>query len=587
MNRKERRKAQSEQRSELGTGLIVVSLSTRIRKLTAQGRFDEAAEMCHAELRGPARSSQVLFMLGDVLSAKQDFPRAVLAYGEGLTLLEKDNEPHRLKMIRAMGAAGWQQLQRGAFATAEQCFLEALRHDPDDATLHDGLARALQEQWKLDSAVDASLRALAIMPKSGELLNVLGYTYMKRGEINKALAYFESAIEINPRLAAAHGNVLLTLQYKFNVSGDIMLRAAQRYDAAFAERPLERRSRSRDPRRKLRIGYVSGNFYEHPVAFFLRPILAAHDPVNFEVVCFSTSERRGPITDELRQVAFEWHDVAHLSRRDLALYIDRRHIDILVDLAGHTDGNALLAFAHRPAPIQVSWIGYSDTIGMKTIDYLLMDRFAVPSDPDVSFLEPVVLLPRSRFCIEPPDRPRPATAPPCARNGFVTFGSFNNVLKLNPETIETWAAILHANPTSRLLLKWASLTQPAVAARIVAAFAEENIPAERLILRGQTPFADMLSEYADVDVALDPFPFCGGATSCFALWMGVPVVTLPCSRPASRQTSGFLALLDLADLAATSRADYVGKATAIAQRPDRLTNLRQGLRSAMQAAPIM
>lgn len=275
-----------------------------------------------------------------------------------------------------------------------------------------------------------------------------------------------------------------------------------------------------------------------------------------------------------------------MSDADLAAQIRADGIDILVDLSGHTAGNRLTVFGRKPAPVQAAWLGYFNTTGVGAIDYVLMDAATVPEGGERWFTEEVVRLPEGRFCYAPPDYAPPVAPLPARARGHVTFGSFNNMAKVTPAVIELWAAVLQAVPGARLILKWKSLADAAECDRLRQAFAAHAIAPERLELRGPTPHREMLTEYGDVDIALDPFPFCGGLTSCEALWMGVPIVTLPGSRPVSRQTLGFLNQLDASELAAPSAARYVAIAAELAGDLDRLATLRADLRARMAGSSL-
>jgi predicted O-linked N-acetylglucosamine transferase (SPINDLY family) len=261
-------------------------------------------------------------------------------------------------------------------------------------------------------------------------------------------------------------------------------------------------------------------------------------------------------------------------------------IDMLVDLSGHTPGNRLAMFARKPAPVQLSWLGFWGTTGLSAIDYILSDATTIPEGEEDLYSESVFRLPVSRFCYRAPHfAPEPAP-PPCLAGGAVTFGSFNNIRKLGSDVIQLWARVLHETPGARLLLKTSSLADAAVRGAVLAAFVDLGVTAERLILRGSTPHPDMLAEYADVDIALDPFPFSGGMTSCEALWMGVPVVTLPGRRAVSRQTLGFLRVIGLPELAAASADDYVRIASSLAPDLPRLAAIRRTLRQRMADSPL-
>ena len=342
----------------------------------------------------------------------------------------------------------------------------------------------------------------------------------------------------------------------------------------------------RDPGKALNIGYVSADFRRHPVGFFLAPVLARHDRRRFSVSCYSGRGLADDLTERLKAGADAWRSVGGLSDEALATAIRDDGIDVLVDLSGHTAGNRLTAFALRPAPVQVSWLGYFNTTGMKAIDYVLMDAETVPEGAERWFTEEVIHLPAGRFCYGPPEDAPPVAPPPVEERGRVTFASFNNLTKVGAEVVGLWARILDALPSSRLVLKWRSLGDAAVRDRYQAWFAAEGIEPNRIELQGASPHAEMLAAYGGVDVALDPFPFSGGVTSCEALWMGVPVVTWPGARPVSRQTAGFLRALGLAELIAADREDYVAIAAGLARDRDGLTALRAGLRARMAASPL-
>jgi predicted O-linked N-acetylglucosamine transferase (SPINDLY family) len=292
------------------------------------------------------------------------------------------------------------------------------------------------------------------------------------------------------------------------------------------------------------------------------------------------------MTRRLQGAADYWRAIVGTADSDAAAMIMRDRIDILIDLSGHTGRNRLPLFALRPAPVQASWLGYYGTTGLDAMDYLLMDEAAVPPGEERDYSETVLRLPLGRFCYAPPDYAPAPGEPPSLQRGFVTFGSFNNLTKMGPQVVALWADVLRAAPASRLLLKWKSLDDAHVRRGIVAAFEAAGIASERLELRGFSPHPEMLAEYNEIDVALDPFPFGGGLTSCEALWMGIPVMTLPRDRPASRQTAGFLGLVGLGDCIASSPEDYVRLVVAMAADRDRLRELRRMLRLRMAASPL-
>ncbi len=302
--------------------------------------------------------------------------------------------------------------------------------------------------------------------------------------------------------------------------------------------------------------------------------------------CYSNGERADALTGRLHQAAGHWREIGGLTDEAAASMIRQDRIDILIDLSGHTPLNRLGLFALRAAPLQASWLGYAATTGLAEMDYLLMDPATAPEGAQAWCGEALARLPHTRFCYGPPKGAPAPAAPPSIKRGRVTFGSFNNLIKIGPEVATLWARVLAAVPGSRLVLKWEALSDGGVRRRIGQLFAAAGVRAQALELRGFSAHTGMLAEYGDIDIALDPFPFCGGLTSCEALWMGVPVVTLPQDRFASRQTLGFLRTLGLDDLAATSPEDYVAIAAALSADVVRRETLRATLRPRMAASAL-
>jgi predicted O-linked N-acetylglucosamine transferase (SPINDLY family) len=457
---------------------------------------------------------------------------------------------------------------------------------PDFAEGFANLASALRHQQRLEDSLAAAEAAVRLKPDLAEAHVTLGATLHELGELETGNAALETAIRLAPEKPAPHTLLIMGLHYQAGVSEAAIVAAARRFDAQIAVRPNRHFVNSPEAGRRLRVGYVSADFNSHPVGFFLAPVLAHHDRETVEIFGYTNGVRRDWLTRQLREQCTGWQNLAGLSDRAAAAMVAADGIDILVDLSGHTGGNRLAMFARKPAPVQASWLGFWGTTGLSAIDYILSDATTIPEGEEELYSETVFRLPGSRFCYRAPHfMPAPAP-PPCLAGGAVTFGSFNNIRKLGGDVIELWARVLHETPGARLLLKSAALADTKVRGAILAAFMDRGVTAERLILRGSTPHPDMLAEYADVDIALDPFPFSGGMTSCEALWMGLPVVTLPGIRAVSRQTLGFLRVLGLTELAAASADDYVRIAASLAADRPRLAAMRQTLRQRMAASPL-
>jgi predicted O-linked N-acetylglucosamine transferase (SPINDLY family) len=334
------------------------------------------------------------------------------------------------------------------------------------------------------------------------------------------------------------------------------------------------------------VGYVSPDFHAHPVGYLIQAALEHRDRDRFEIYCYYSRNLADALTERFRSLADHWCDCFALNDQELAQQIRADGIDILVDLAGHTAYNRLAAFALRPAPVQLTWLGYFNTTGLASMDYLVSDRHSLSEAEAAQCAEQVVYLPELRFCYTPPAEALAAPQRRPAAPETVTFGCFNNTQKLNQPVIRAWSELLLRFPEGRLMLKWKTLELAEHREYLVGEFGACGVGPERLELRGFSSHAEMLAQYADVDVALDPFPFSGGMTSLEALWMGVPVVTLAGDRPAGRQSAAFLSTLGLGDLVATGVDAYIGIAERLARDAARRAALRETLRGLMAASPI-
>ena len=576
------------------------------------GRLAEAEHACRQALAADPRHVHSLYLMGMIageadrveeslkwfdqtLASSPDFAQAHGGRGVVLASLNRLEEAEQAlrrslelnpRQMETWFALGNLKAEQNEHYPAFEAFLQVLQIDPHNAQAWTNMGLALQRVGKLDDALAAFERARSLMPAVAGIHFQLASTLLALGLTDEAVASCRRALELDPCFVQTHSNLLLFMTYQAGGSAADRLAAHKAWDRVHSE-PLTPYSpvyvNERDPERRLKIGYVSGDFHEHPVGWLLANVLPAHDRAKVEVFCYACEVIEDDVTVRLKVAADHWRDITALSNESVAGRVREDGIDILVDLAGHTGKHRLLTFARRPAPVQASWLGYPGTTGMSAIDYLVMDAVTAPAGAEAWCSETLVRLPHGRFCYAPPlFAPAVAERP----SGPVTFGSFNHLAKLGPEVVLLWARVLTAVPQSRLVLKWAGLSEPSVRERLTTAFAAEGIGADRLELRGASPHAEMLGEYSDIDIALDSFPFSGGMTSAEALWMGVPVVTWPQDRIASRQTVAFLAELGLTDLAATSADDYVRIAADLAADPARRAELRQTLRPRMAAAPL-
>ena len=468
--------------------------------------------------------------------------------------------------------------------------LVAIRHAldlcPDHAVALLGFGMILSNQGKLEEAITAYGRALAADPALGPAYTNLGNALKSQGRISEAVASLRRSLELQAGNTLVHSNLLYCLQYDPAMTPGTLLVEHRAFDAYLSAAASRSHGNSRDRDRRLKIGYVSPDLHQHPVGFLLMPVLATHDHASFAVHCYYGHRGEDGITGALKRCADVWRSTIGIGDDAMADMVRSDGIDILVDLAGHTGNNRLPVFARRPAPVQVTWAGYEGTTGMSAIDYLITDRFLSPPGSERYAVENLVRLPDGYVCWAMPSH-SPAVGPlPATQPGAVTFGCFNNLSKINPLVIALWGRLLRELPEARLILKTSQLSDAATRERIFALFAAEDIAAPRIVLHRASPHAEYLQAYNEIDIALDPFPFSGGVTTVDALWMGVPVITLPGDRFASRHSLSHLSNAGLTELVADGPEMYLRIACELAHDLPRLAALRAGMRKRLNASPL-
>ena len=504
---------------------------------------------------------------------------------------------------------------------------EAASIAPDDLSLMIPLAGCLRALGRLEEAAAQCRRAIELSPRwvepynrLAEILTTLGRfseveavyrgaisleeshpgahfnlgtNLQGQGRTDEAAAELRRAVELAPNWPQAHSRLLLVMLHQDKVDPQALLEGHQQWASrhAFAGLPQNPQySNNRDPHRKLRIGYLSSDFREHSVMYFLEPVLANYDRLAFEVYCYSdvpgyewdsTTERMYGYVDFLRNITT--HGLAEIVKM-----IRTDGIDILVDLSGHTAPRLLQVMSAHPAPVQVTGVGYPATTGLSSIDYRLTDSIAdPPGQSDHWHTERLVRLDPCGWCYGPPDDAPPVAPPPSVVNGFITFGSFNLLAKMGPRVIGLWSQVLKEVRGSRLLLKAQSFSDEPTRQRILEAFGKTGIDANRIELLPRTGgTANHLSLYDRLDIALDPFPYNGTTTTCEALWMGIPVITLEGTSHASRVGTSLLHAAGLSDLIGHSPGQYVQIAAQLAADRDRLASLRNSMRERLEASPL-
>jgi len=550
--------------------------------LKDQGKLEEAVASYQRALTLRPGSAEVHNNLGIVLGNQGKLEEAVASYQRALTL-----KPEFAEAYSNLGNALREQ---GKLVEAVASFQRALAIKPDYADAHSNLGNALRDQGKLGEAVANYQQALALNPDCAEVLSNLGNALCDQGKLGQAVASYGRALAVKPEFAQACSDLALCLNYCDKITAGELFAAHRNWHERFG-RPLSESTKHANVRefgRRLKVGYVSPNFRQHSVAYFIEPLLREHDRRTVEVYCYAEVTSPDAVTARLKAYADHWVVTVRQSDEHLAERIRADGIDILVDLAGHTGENRLGVFARKPAPVQVTWLGYPNTTGLDAIDYRLVDSMTDPiGDADAWATETLVRLAGGFLCYGGPSTALQPTSPPSLATGTLTFGSFNNPAKLSDMTLDAWAKLLRRIPQSRLMLKGISFADASTRALFLSRLDEREIAAERVELVAWQPSeAVHLAQYGHVDIALDPFPYNGTTTTCEALWMGVPVVTLRGDRHGGRVGASLLSQIDLTDLIANSVEEYVEIALALAGNPGRLEELRRSLRPRMAASPL-
>jgi predicted O-linked N-acetylglucosamine transferase (SPINDLY family) len=478
-------------------------------------------------------------------------------------------------------------MELGEFDEAIVALHQALRLKPQSAEALCNLGCIYTRQSKLGDAIDCLQQAIAIKPSFAVAHQNLGAALFRQGRINEALANFSAAIHHDPELAESYASLVKCINYIPDVNYALVAEASYRW-SALLKRPPSRPpfANSRDPERKLRIGYVSADLRNHPVSFFLESVLTAHDRSKVEITCYSNNEQDDATTRRLEGLSDRWRRITAIDDDEASALVRRDAIDILIDLSGHTDGHRLPLFLQKPAPLQCTWLGYYATTGLPEIDYILCDRFIVPEGDEPLYSETPWRLPDSYVCYTlPPDRVEVGPLP-ALRNGHVTFGTFNNVLKVNRQVVQVWAELLRRVPNSRLRLRSHPLSNASVRAELQRQFEAEGIPAERIELHPGGPRREILAAYNEIDIALDPFPYGGGTTTIEALWMGAPVVSLRGDRFSGRVSESMLNAIGLPGLVLDDIELYLAKACELAADLPRLALVRGALRELVERSPL-
>ncbi|MBW2465730.1 MAG: tetratricopeptide repeat protein [Deltaproteobacteria bacterium] len=549
-----------------------------------QGKLVEAAGSYRQAITLQPDFADAYYNLGITLKAQAKLEEAVVSYRQAITL-QPDNPNTHLNLGNTL-------LDQGKLDEAEASYQRALDLKPDFAMAHYNLGNVYKEQYRLGEAVASYHKALTFQPDYADAILNLGNALKDQGRLDEAIASYRRVLAMEPYYVQAHSNLLFCLNYFSGVTQEEIynesLHWAERF-ARFCQTDTPTFANILKTDRKLRVGYVSPDFRVHSVAFFIGPIIREHNRERIEVFCYANVKKPDTVTERLQAEADHYSSTDGIKPEAVADSIKNDRIDILVDLAGHTNNNNLPVFARKPAPVQVTWLGYPNTTGLRYMDYRLTDAIADPEgEADKLHSERLLRLEHGFLCYQPLASAPEVAPSPCREHGQITFASFNNLTKVTPEVIKVWAEILHAVPDSRLLLKATQLADDHTRDRIGEMFVQEGIGPERLEMHSRLPNpADHLELYSMVDIGLDPFPYNGTTTTCEALWMGVPVVTLLGNRHAGRVGASILHRTGLEELIARSVDGYIKMARSLAGDLERLQEMRFSLRSRLQESELM
>ena len=559
---------------------------------------------------------EALYNLAGVLVKKQKLNEAANVYKEVLEL-----KPTMLEALNELGAL---LISQEKFTEAINCFEKTLSHAPNNIEAYCAIGAALQTQEKFAESIKVYEKALKKMPTEGIFFNNMANSLVKLGRLHEALIAYQKALEYNPNLRNAYINLAWTYREhgQLKESFDCFQRLQARkdlspqdhsdllfslnYDPSFSNKELldaankwwkihghpETRTFSHPPRalppKKLKVGFISPDFSKHPVGFFLTPLLQEINEQTFEIFCYAqmNANQGDELTEYIRNRADHWHLISSMSDEAVAEKIFSDRIDILIDLAGHTANNRLMVFVRKPAPIQVNWLGYVNTTGLANMDYRITDQVVDPIGEETAASETIYRLPHGFFCYAPDNSPDYEASLPFAKNGFITFGSFNNLPKITPQVISLWAKIMALLPSAKLLFTSRQFKDKAIISRYKDLFIKEGIGPERINFHGSLPLREYLSLISTVDIALDPFPHNGHTITCDTLWMGVPVITLRGDRYAGRMTASALSTIGLSDLIAEDQEEYVRKCVDLALDIGKLSLMRQGMRKRISRSPM-
>jgi len=475
------------------------------------------------------------------------------------------------------------------YAGAETLLRRVIKLDPRNHVYYSNLGFVLHEDNRPEEAVATLSKAITIKPDFIDAFLNRANSLTVQGKIDDAIADYRAALKIDPGAVHARANLAYTMNFSPSISEEELFDTHKACALAFesTHRTITHKnipSRSR----RLKIGYLSSDFRQHSVSYFIEPVLEHHNKNNFEIFAYYNHVIKDSTTEHLIETCDQWRNIARLSDQAVVHQIKKDKIDILIDLNGYTAHNRLEVLAAKPAPVQCEWLGYPNTTGLQSMDYWICDETVnPPGQTDKFYSESLLRLPGCFICFKPPeDAPKPVD-PPSIKNAYITFGSFNNYAKVSREMLKLWITILESVPDSRLLLKSACLGNQTQKRLVTDFFTSRGIQEKRLQLEGyESSRIKHMDMYSEVDIALDTHPYNGTATTCEAIWMGIPVITLAGNYHRSRVGKTLLECVDLGELVADSTDNYVRIATDLAKDTNKLSSYRSHLRKTVEQSTL-
>ncbi|MDJ0626574.1 MAG: tetratricopeptide repeat protein [Candidatus Caenarcaniphilales bacterium] len=594
-----------------------INKSQAIKKaveLYKENKFVEAEKLCFDVLKTDANYVSAWHALGILHYKAQNYQKAKQHFKKTIEL-----KPNEFSIHNGLGNT---YMALREYENAEKCFQNSLKINPNKAetyfnyallfhetkdteraieyyqksvelnpsyvAAYNNLANIFKDNGLLTEAIENYSLAIKHNPKYAIPYNNLGNAFKNKGDIQSAIEVYKKSIELDSRLFEAHSSLLLCLNYSIQHDGKTIYREHKKWGELHAKNLYKyaNHKNSKSLTKKLKIGYLSPDFKGHSVSYFIEPIIANHDLSKVEVFCYSDLFSPDEVTERIKSLVHNWRNIESLSDKAVAQIIQNDEIDILIDLAGHTSRHRLKVFAQKPAPIQVTYIGYPNTTGLEEMDYRITDSIADPyALTDEFYTEKLWRLPKCFLTYRAPTEAKDVLKSPCETNGFVTFGSFMYYLpKLNSAVLNTWKDILIKSTRSKLLLKSKSFFDQQTKVSIKKFFLDNGVDEERLsFIEWTSSKEEHLKLYGQIDISLDTFPYNGTTTICESLWMGVPVMTMAGELHPSRVGASILHNLNMPEFVGINRTDYVQKAVEIAQNREKIIALRENLRSKMES----